>query len=243
MLDVKLWLFLMLQIGNGMAHSQTFMTSVYFFPGTGSDERLFSKIALPTGFEAKYILYPVPNKKQSMASYASLLAQQIDTTQPFVLIGTSIGGMLCTELTEQLQPLKTIIISSAKCRSELPRHYRFQRYIPINKLFGPRAIKALSPIAQAVVEPDRNKHKATFKAMLNAKHPKFLKRAVHMIINWKRTGYDKNIVHVHGSKDHTLPLRNISPSIIINGGSHMMTLTMGEHIGALIGEILVNLQP
>jgi pimeloyl-ACP methyl ester carboxylesterase len=178
-----------------------------------------------------------------MASYASLLAQQIDTTQPYVLIGTSIGGMLCTELTEQLQPLKTIIISSAKCRSELPWHYRFQRYIPINKLFGPRAIKALSPIAQAVVEPDRNKHKATFKAMLKAKHPKFLKRAVHMIINWKRTGHDKNIINVHGSKDHTLPLRNISPSIIINGGSHMMTLTMGEQIGALIGEILVNLQP
>lgn len=215
------------------------MTNVYFFPGTGSDERLFSKINLPVGFEAKFITYPVPEKKQNMAGYAKLLAQQIDTTQPFVLIGTSIGGMLCTELTEQLQPLKTIVISSSKCRSELPRHYRFQRYVPINKLFGPRAIKALSPIAQAVVEPDRNKHKATFKAMLKAKHPKFLKRAVHMIINWKRTDYDKSIVHIHGSKDHTLPLRNMSPCIIIKAGSHMMTLTRGEEISAIIYGILV----
>ncbi|MBK8566449.1 MAG: alpha/beta hydrolase [Saprospiraceae bacterium] len=184
--------------------------------------------------------YPVPEKKQTMASYAVLLAQQIDTTQPFVLIGTSIGGMLCTELTDQLQPLKTIIISSAKCRSELPRHYRFQRYIPINKLFGARAIKVLSPIAQAVVEPDRNKHKATFKAMLKAKHPKFLKRAVHMIIYWKRVNYDKSIIHIHGTKDHTLPLRNISPSFIIKDGSHMMTLTRGEEISAILHGILTN---
>lgn len=236
-------LFLLLQFVLCLAPMHGQMTAVYFFPGTGSDERLFSKITLPDGFEAKQIHYPVPKKNAKMAEYAAILAQQIDTTQPFVLIGTSIGGMLCTELTEQLRPLKTIIISSAKCRSELPSHYRFQRYIPLNKLFGARAVKALSPIAQAVVEPDRNKHKATFKAMLRAKQPKFLKRAVHMIINWERTRYDKDIVHIHGTKDHTLPLRNISPSIIINGGSHMMTLTLGEQISVLIGENLINLQP
>jgi len=218
-----------------MAQTTTF---VYFFPGTGSDARLFSEIKLPDGFQAVNIIYPVPAKNANMASYSAILAAQIDTSKPFVIIGVSIGGMFCTELAEQLHPLKIIIISSAKSRSELPRHYRFQRYIPLNKLFGPRAIKMLSPAAQYVVEPDSRRNRTTFKAMLRDKDRLFLKRAVNMIINWKRTSYDENIIHIHGENDHTLPLKNIQPSIIVKDGSHMMTLTRGEEISALLQQIL-----
>ncbi len=211
---------------------------VYFFPGTGSDERLFSQVNLPEAYAAKYINYPVPEKNATMAAYAAILVQQIDTTTAFALVGVSVGGMICTELADQLQPQKTIIISSAKCRSELPRHYRFQRFVPINRLFGPRFIKTMSFVAQAVVEPDRNKYKVTFKAMLSDKNPLFLKRTVNMIINWDRESYPPGIVHIHSTKDHTLPLRNITPTIIVQNGSHMMTLTRGEEINALIVENL-----
>jgi pimeloyl-ACP methyl ester carboxylesterase len=218
---------------------QSKLVNVYFFPGTGSDERIFSKVVLPEGFDAKYINYPVPAKHATIAEYAALLAQQIDTTQPFVLVGVSVGGMICTELTDLIKPEKTIIISSIKCRSELPRHYRFQKYIPINKLFGPRFIKAMSYLAQAVVEPDRNKQKAVFKAMLRDKNPKYIKRTANMIVNWERKTYSPNIVHIHGTKDHTLPLKNIKPSIIVQGASHMMTLTRGEEISSIICGVLL----
>ncbi len=213
--------------------------NVYFLPGTGSDERLFSKIILPEGLTANFVQYPVPDKKASMAEYAAIIAQQIDTTQRFVLVGVSIGGMICTELADLIKPEKTIVISSSKCRKELPRHYRFQQHIPINKLFGARFIKALSFVAQAVVEPDRNKQKAVFKVMLRDKNRLFMKRAVNMIINWEREEYSPNIVHIHGTKDHTLPLKNIKPSIIVQGGSHMMTLIRGEEISAIINGILL----
>jgi pimeloyl-ACP methyl ester carboxylesterase len=213
-------------------------TNVYFFPGTGSDERLFSQITLPTGFKACHIQYPVPARRATMSEYAALLAMQIDTTKPYVLVGVSVGGMLCTELTDRLKPLKTIIISSSKCRQELPRQYRFQKYIPINKIIGARFIKAMSSLAQAIVEPDRNKHKAVFKAMLREKNPKYLKRTVNMIINWERKTYSPKIIHIHGTKDHTLPLRNISPSIIIKDGSHMMTLTRSETLNGWLNKLL-----
>ncbi|MBK9016797.1 MAG: alpha/beta hydrolase [Saprospiraceae bacterium] len=220
------------------AYGQDSIANVYFFPGTGSDERIFSKILLPEGYSAHYIQYSVPEKKATMADYAALLAQQIDTTATFMLIGVSLGGMICTELTNQLSPSKTIIISSAKCRLELPWQYRIQRYVPINKLFGPRFLKAMSFVAQAVVEPDRNKQKAIFDAMLSDKDPLFLKRCVNMIFNWERETYPSGIIHFHGTNDHTLPLRNINPSVIVPGGSHMMTLTRGEEINALILENL-----
>lgn len=213
-------------------------TNLYLFPGTGSDGRIFSGIAWPAGFVPRHIHYPMPAKGATMRDYALLLAAQIDTSQPFVLVGVSVGGMLCTELADTLRPEKTILLSSAKCWRELPRHYRFQRALPLHKLFGGRAIKALSPLAQAVVEPDRNSHKATFRSMLKSKDRLYLKRTVDMIINWPRTGFPSGIVHIHGTNDHTLPLRNISPTIIVQGGSHMMTLTRGGEISKLLNEIM-----
>jgi surfactin synthase thioesterase subunit len=66
-----------------------------------------------------------------MYSYAKKLSHQIDTTQPFILIGVSLGGMLATEMTDFIQPEKTIIISSAKNKYELPHRYRFQNIVPI----------------------------------------------------------------------------------------------------------------
>ena len=67
------------------------VTTVYLLPGTGSDARLFDLLSLPSGYQAKHILYPIPEKNATMSGYARVVAQQIDTTQPFVLVGVSIG--------------------------------------------------------------------------------------------------------------------------------------------------------
>src|SRR4051812_3682090 len=98
-------------------------TNVYLFPGLGSDERLFEKIKLDSNYKVIPIMYHVPARKATMTEYAIELIKQIDTTQKYIFIGVSIGGMLCVELAGILAPEKVAIISSAKCRSELPFRY------------------------------------------------------------------------------------------------------------------------
>ena len=80
-------------------------------------------------------------------------------------------------------------------------------------------------ILQPLVEPDRNTNKATFKSMLGAKEPAYVKRTIAMIIQWDRTGHSSKIVHIHGDNDHTLPLRKVRSDYVVKNGSHMMTLT------------------
>src|ERR1035437_8398144 len=117
------------------------ITFVYFFPGQGSDERLFSKIKLDSNFRLIYIAYPVPEKRTTLKEYANVISKQIDTNQTYIFIGVSLGGMICTELADIFKPQKIIIISSAKCRKELPFRYRFQKTIPINKIIPGGLIK------------------------------------------------------------------------------------------------------
>lgn len=211
----------------------------YLFPGLGSDERIFGKITLDSSYQLIHISYPIPEKNSTIKQFSQSLCEQIDTSGTYILIGVSIGGMICTELSDFINPAKVIIISSAKCRSELPFRYRFQKLIPLNKITPKGLMKAGAKILQPIVEPDRNKNKATFKSMLHKKNKTYLKRSVNMIVNWSRTTYDTTIIHIHGTKDHTLPIRCVNAGYVIEKGSHMMALTRGEELNTLILSILL----
>ena len=74
--------------------------------------------------------------------------------------------------------------------------------------------------------------------MLKAKDPLYLKRTVDMIINWDRTSFPDNIVHIHGDEDQTIPLKNVRYDYLIKEGSHMMVLTRADEINLLLSYIL-----
>ena len=213
--------------------------TIYCFPGQGSDARLFESLKPAPGYEIRVIEYGTPGAGMSMSDFARHLSEQIDTSKPFVLVGVSLGGMICTELSEILTPEKTIIISSAKNRNELPMRYRFHRDFPVYKLIPGSFLLASARILQPIVEPDRNTNKEIFQSMLSAKDPVYMERTIDMIINWDRKENTRSIFHIHGTKDHTLPIRNIkSPTYIVDEGSHMMTLTKGEEISRILNSIL-----
>jgi pimeloyl-ACP methyl ester carboxylesterase len=212
---------------------------VYCIPGQGSDARIFEAIQLPASCTKTVLEYGTPGKGETMAEFASRFIERIDTTEDFVLVGHSLGGMLCVELADVLSPRRTIIISSAKSRKDLPFRYRFQRNLPLYRVFPGTFLLAVAKLLQPVVEPDRNKHKKVFKSMLAAKNGKYMKRTIHMIIRWERTTETREIFHIHGDKDHTLPFRNLSKvDAVIPGGSHMITLTRAGEISEILKGLL-----
>lgn len=222
--------------------AQVQKTKIYLIHGQGSDGRLFSKLNLNAAFDTFCLNLPVPAKGTKMQSFAQQLIPKIDTSGPFILIGVSLGGMVAAELNDILHPLQTIIISSAKNNNELPKRYKFMRAFPLYKLFPAGFLKASSFMMQPLVEPDRKKEKAIFKSMLRKKDKYFLKRTIPMIVNWdKKCNNGKVLMHIHGTKDHTIPIKNITESIAITNGSHMMVLTQAELISEKINEILLSL--
>lgn len=213
-------------------------TLVYLFPGQGSDERLFKHLKLPPGYDTIHISYPIPNKNEGLAEYARRFLQEIDTCTPYILLGVSLGGMICTELHDILEPLHTIVISSAKSRQELPVRYTIQRYLGINRILPKGLIKGSARILQGVVEPDRKYDRSTFRDMLRQKDPLYLKRTVDMIVNWERSTYSDQIIHLHGDRDHTIPINNVKFDYLLEEGSHMMMLTRTWEINLLLAYIL-----
>ncbi len=213
-------------------------TTIYLIPGQGADHRIFNNFELDLKYNIKHIKWKVPTPKETLSEYAQRLAYQIDTSGKYILIGISLGGMVATEMAEFLKPEKVIIISSAKNRGELPGRYKFMSVLPINRIVPASLLKAGTFIAQPLVEPDRKNEKETFVAMIKAINPQFLKRTIDMIINWERLDNNKDIIHIHGTKDQTLPIKNIRYDYKIDGGSHMMALTRGKEVSQIINSIL-----
>ena len=220
------------------SYAQMSKKTIYLIPGQGSDYRIYKHFKFDD-FDAVHIKYIIPNKHETMESYAQILSEQIDTSKRFSIVGVSLGGMLVVELSEFLNPEEVIIISSAKNRNELPFRYKFMRKVPLNTIFGGGFLRAVAPTAQIIVEPDSRKERELCVSMLKNKNELFMKRSVNMIVNWERTTNNTEIIHIHGNNDHTIPIRNVKDvTYKVKSGSHMMALTLGKKIKNIIKEYL-----
>jgi pimeloyl-ACP methyl ester carboxylesterase len=221
-----------------MSSAASLQTTIYLFPGQGADHRLFSKFCFGPGYEIVHIKYPEPQPNETVRSYAEAVASQIQPRGKYIFIGVSLGGMICMDVAAKMNPDKVIIISSARCRKELPLRYRFQSKIPLNRMLPGKWLRSGAQFIQPFWEPDCKNERETFLGMQRAKTPGYYKRTIDMIINWDREKPLDSAIHIHGTDDRTLPIHLLKPNYVIQGGSHLMTLTRGEEICKLVGEIL-----
>ena len=210
---------------------------LYLLPGTGADERLFHRLDLGA-YDTVNVRLPIPLRRETLAEYAARIArEQIDTTRrPFALLGVSLGGMIATELAEQLEPDAVVIVASAKTRRELPPGYRLGRRVPVHRLVGGRTMRWFTRLVQPRFEPMAPKQRDLFIEMLYAKDPAFLRRAVAMMVTWDRTVAPPRIVHLHGEHDRTLPIEHTDPTLAVRGEGHMLTYSRPGVVELVLAE-------
>ena len=110
-------------------------------PGMAANPKIFENIQLDAAvFDLHYLSWDLPNKNESLQSYAARIAQRITHKNP-VLVGVSFGGILVQEIAKIIAVRKIIIISSVKSTQELPKKMIFAKHTKIHK-FLPTQIQA-----------------------------------------------------------------------------------------------------
>ena len=115
------------------------MATIYLISGLGADASVFQRLDFGN-HEIKFIEWLEPNQDESLQTYASRLAAQINTGLP-ILIGVSFGGMIAVEIAKIIDCQKVILISSAKNKREIPLLYRFFGLLDIHRLIPVRLLK------------------------------------------------------------------------------------------------------
>ncbi len=210
------------------------MKTLYLIPGTGADHRFFSRLQLDVNTQV--IKWTEWGNAQTIREYAEVLSLQINTEEPFGILGVSFGGMLAVEMSKFLDPEKLILISSAKSYKELPIIVRISRRVGVHYLISPWLIKII-PFAGKIFGVSK-KDKRFFDKMIDETPKGHLKKTIRSILHWKNTVIPYEVIHIHGSQDKVIPIKKIQRPIAIEGGGHFMLYNMADQVGEIINEYL-----
>lgn len=212
--------------------------NVYFISGVGADRRIFRNIKLPEEYTIVHLDWIAPLPNESLENYALRLADKINKTEPFALVGLSFGGMLANEIARKYPPVCVFLISSIPCSENMPFYFRIAGKLGLEKLVPVTVLKSAS-IIKRLFTAETKEEKKFLKDAIRKADPAFIRWSLTAIVNWHCKEKPKCYIHIHGSRDFILPLRYSGATHIIKGDGHLMVLTKGKEVSAIIEEHLI----
>lgn len=206
--------------------------NIHAFSGLGADETAFAKLVL-SPHQLVYHPWPKEMPALSIMEYAEQVASTIKEEDP-VLLGLSFGGIFAIEVAKHLQNAQVVLISSVSRRSEIPLYIRMAGRLKLYYLIPPilyitpntfllKAFGAKSPALQSWLVN-----------IVKSSSVSFNKWAVRELLEWKNTVPPSQLLHIHGTQDHVLPLKkNMSVDTSLKGG-HLIVLTHAKEISEVI---------
>jgi esterase/lipase len=168
-----------------------------------------------------------------MQSYARKFLPQINTSEPFCLLGVSFGGMLCTELSKIISPQKVFLISTSKLRKELPWFIRLMKHIPLHKLISETSHRKMAYQGRWLIGFGKA-YIPEFLGMVDSMTDNYFKHCIQIIVSWNNEELPQNAVHIHGNADNLLWYKYVSANYTIENGSHAMVLFQAEEVNGII---------
>lgn len=224
--------------GSQLKISKPKRMTAYFISGLGADRRVFQELQLSAELSIIHLDWLEPCVGEGLTDYCRRLAAYINTSEDFVLIGLSFGGIIAAELSQIVKPKQTIILSSAGSRHELPWYFRLAGHLHLHTLISPVALKFPTPFTYWIFSTVTREERLLLKSILIDTPPEFLRWAIRSILTWRRNEKPKNIYHIHGSGDRVLPIRYVNADTVVQGGGHFMVFSLAEIISSILNNKL-----
>jgi pimeloyl-ACP methyl ester carboxylesterase len=217
------------------------MMNVYFISGLAADSRVFRHIVLPEGFAKIHLEWIKPFKNESLESYALRLAEKIDCSQKFVLVGLSMGGMIAVEIAKKYKPVITILLSSVPSHKHLPGRFRLAYYTRLHKIVPASFLKSASILKRLFSNEDAQ-DKLLMKQVIRDSDSTFIRWGIGAILQWRNDFIPDPLMHIHGADDLILPISKTNPSHIIPKTGHLMVMSKAKELNKILENCLLNYQ-
>ena len=211
---------------------------LYCISGLGIDQTPFEFLKIHSDYELVFIKWIKAKKMESLPEYAIRLADVIDDSEPFSLLGLSFGGMISIEIAKVKKPKHLILLSSIPKPQQMPRLYKFGKMIKVYDWFPFKLVKKNVKLTNKLFGIKGQAHQRIMNNVFEQTDAEFLRWAVRAILTWKNT---EEVPHtsIRGTRDKILPLLKAKPHYVIKDGSHFMVVIKSDQISSIINEILV----
>ena len=213
------------------------MQTIYCISGLGADESIFQYLDL-SFVKPVFIKWIEPLSNETLDNYANRLKEEFIHEANPLIFGLSLGGMVAVEIAKSIPSSKTIIISSAKTKNEIPFQWKFFRYFPLYKILPDSSMKNSLSIQQYFLGAQSKIARKYVRFALKNADPVFYKWAIGAIMKWNNKIIPSNVIHIHGTNDKLLPHKFVKADYTIEGGGHVMIIENAVEISALIKKLI-----
>ena len=204
---------------------------VYLLPGIGCDHRLYDRIDL-AGFDVARLSWPEFPPGCTLTSIAQEMSNAVDKSEPHILVGVSMGGMVAQELAMITKPEKVVLISSWTGPHEWPMLARAGSLFQLYRSITHFTMWATWPVKRILGQRDRATDRLLWE-MACAETARKIRIGTGAILRWKGSRWTGPLVRIHGDKDLVTPLR-FPADHVVRGGTHIMVLTRAEEVSVLV---------
>jgi pimeloyl-ACP methyl ester carboxylesterase len=178
-----------------------------------------------------------PKKNESLKEYALRLADKIDASKPFALVGLSLGGMIAAEIAKKYKPEACILLCSVPTHKHLPIHFKWAYFLRIHKLLPVPVVKKVSMLNRGLTD-DNKDDQQILRQVIKDSDPAFISWAIHAALSWKNEVIPPSLWHIHGAKDRLFPIRFTNPTHRVPEGNHMMIMSKAAEMNNFLKEVL-----
>ncbi|WP_267406396.1 MULTISPECIES: alpha/beta hydrolase [unclassified Chryseobacterium] len=210
---------------------------IYVVSGLGADFKVLEKIKFPAQYEIVFIDWLIPQMNEPFNDYIQRMAEKIDVSEPFSLLGYSFGGIVVQEINKIKPAQKVIILGSIKSDKEkskfikLGEYTKIPRVLPIG-LFNDKAANMYS-VVRKLFDPKNPKILQYFRV----RDPYYLKWSVEKVSEWKFEETPE-VIQILGDRDIVFPIKYSKPNFVIKGGTHLFPATKPHEVSKILGEVL-----
>ncbi|MDQ1162938.1 pimeloyl-ACP methyl ester carboxylesterase [Chryseobacterium sp. SORGH_AS 447] len=210
---------------------------IYVVSGLGADFKVLEKIQFPKRHEVVFIEWLIPHLNEDFAGYVERMAEKIDDSEPFYLVGYSFGGLMVQEINKLKPAKKVVILGSIKSDKEKSRLIRTGQITKIPKLLPVTFFNEKTTNMYSVVRKFFDPRNPKVLQYFRVRDPYYLKWSVEKISDWK---FDENpeVVQIMGDKDIVFPIKNSKPDYIIKGGTHLFPITKFKEVANILEGVL-----
>ena len=209
---------------------------LYVISGLGADFKVLEKLQFPENIEVVFLDWLIPDKNETFQHYVEKMANNINDSEPFYLLGYSFGGIMVQEINKIKQAQKIVILGSIKSDKEKSRFIKAGEVTKIPKILPESIFNETTTRWYSNVRKLIDKKNPSVLKYFRVRNPYYLKWSIEKISEWK-SDENPEVIQILGDRDIVFPIKNSKPDYIIKGGTHLFPATKCKETSLLLKKI------
>lgn len=211
---------------------------LYVVSGLGADFSVLEKLVFNPNIEVVFLEWLLPEPGETFPHYVRRMAERVDDSQPFYLLGYSFGGIIVQEIHKIKRAEKVVILGSIRSGKEKSKLMKFgkisriPKHLPVG-FFNEKTLTTYS-FFRKFIDPKNPRILNYFRV----RDAHYLKWSIDKILDWESDA-DPDVIQILGDRDIVFPAKNSRPDYIIPNATHLFPSTRHRQVSEILKKIFV----